>query len=88
MMYLVNKDTFTVAQVSAMPINNTTVRVAGKERWKNTLSCYYADTMEEAMATIKELKREKLKEIQKQIERYERLLSLLKSHFEDLKNSI
>lgn len=88
MMYLVNKDAFTVAQVSATPINNTTVRVAGKERCKDTVNCYYADTMEEAMATIKELKREKLKEIQKQIERYERLLSLLKSHFEDLKNCI
>jgi len=87
-MYLVNKDAFTVAQVSATPVNNTTVRVAGKERWKNTLSYYYADTMEEAMALIKELKRAQLKVLQEQIRHHETRLSWLKSSFEDLKNSI
>ncbi len=87
-MYLVNKDTFTVAQVSATPVNNTTVKVAGKERCKNALNCYYADTMEEAMALIKELKRAQLKVLQEQIGYHETRLSWLKSSFEDLKNSI
>jgi hypothetical protein len=87
-MYLVDKDALTIAQVSATPVNNTTVKVAGKERCKNALNCYYADTMEEAIALMKELKRERLKMLQEKIEYHEKQLSWFRFCFEDLKNSI
>jgi vancomycin permeability regulator SanA len=88
MMYLVDKHAFTVAQVNAIPVNNVTVKVAEKERCKDTVNFYYADTIEEAIATIKELKRKHLIVLQEKIGWHERQLSYFKSRFEDLKNSI